>query len=70
MCPELKVKICFLNTNSQDNSYFDEEQSHTRTSLRDEITMLSSAMIAAIQTQTIDNSFLERIRTAGKEDNT
>jgi len=30
--------------------------------------MLSSAMIAAIQMQTMDDSFLDRIRTAGKQD--
>jgi len=32
--------------------------------------MLSSAMIAAIQIQTMDNAFLDKIRTAGKEDDT
>jgi len=32
--------------------------------------MLSSAMIAAIQMQTMDDSFLERRRAAGKEDDT
>ena len=32
--------------------------------------MLSRAMIAAIQRQTMDDSFLDRIRTAGKEDDT
>jgi len=67
---ELKVKMCFLNPDPQDNSYFDEEDIHTHASLRDEITMLSSAMIAAIQMQTMDDLFLDRIRTAGKEDDT
>jgi len=69
-CEELKVKMCFLNPDPQDNSYFDEEDIHTHASLRDEITMVSSALIAAIQMQTMDNSFLDRIRTAGKEDDT
>jgi len=32
--------------------------------------MLSGAMIAAIQMQTMDLSFLDRIRVAGKEDDT
>jgi len=32
--------------------------------------MLSSAMNAVIQMQTIDHSFLERIRETGKEDDT
>jgi len=70
MCEELKVKMGFLNPDPQDNSYFDEEYIHTQARLRDEITMLSSAMIAAIQMQTMDDSFLDRIRAAGKEDKT
>jgi len=41
MCEELKVKMCFLNPDPQDNSYFDEDDIHTHSSLRDEITMLS-----------------------------
>jgi len=69
-CEELKVKMSFLNPDPQENSNFDEEDIHTHSSLRDEITMLSSAMIAAIQMQTMDDSFLDRIRTAGKEDDT
>jgi len=69
-CQELKVKMCFLKPDPQDNSYFDEEDIHTRASLRDEVTKLSSAMIAAIQMQTMDDSFLNRIRAAGKEDDT
>jgi len=70
MCEELKVKMCLLNPDPQDNSYFDKEDIHTHASLQDEITMLSSALIAAIQMQTMDDSFLDRIRTAGKEDDT
>jgi len=62
--------MCFLNPDPQYNSYFDEEDIHTHASLRDEITMLSSAMIAAIQMETMDYSFLDRIRTAGREDDT
>jgi len=62
--------MCFLNPDPQDNSYFDEEDIHTHGSLRDEIRRLSSAMIAAIQMQTMDDGFLDRIRTAGKEDHT
>ena len=68
MCEELQVKMCFLSPDLQDNSYFDEEDIQTHGSLRDEIAMLSSAMITAIQMQTMDDSFLERIRTAGEED--
>jgi len=67
-CDELKVKMSFLNPDPQDNSYLDKEDIHTHASLRDEISMLSSAMIAAIQMQTMDDSFLDRIRTKGKDD--
>jgi len=70
MYEALKVKICFQNPNPQDNSYFDKEDIETHSSLREEITVLSSAMITAIQMQTMDDSFVERIRTAGKEDDT
>jgi len=69
-CEELKGNMCFLNPDPQDNSYFDEEDIHPHANLRDEITMLSSAMIAAIQMQTMDDLFLDRIRTKGKEDDT
>jgi len=62
--------MCFINPDPQDNSYFDEEDIHTHASVRDEITMLSSAMIAAIQMQTMDDSFLDMIRTAGNKDDT
>jgi len=55
MSKENKLKMCFLNPDPQDNSYFDEEDIYTHTSLRDEITMLYSAMIAAIKMQTMDN---------------
>jgi len=70
MCEELKLNMCFLNPEPEDNSDFDEEDIHTRASLRDEITMLSGAMISAILMQTMDDSFLDRIRTPGKEDDT
>jgi len=69
-CEEPIVKMCFLNADPQDNSYFYEEDNDTHASLRDEVTMLSSAMIAAIPRQSMDNSFLDRIRAAGKEDDT
>jgi len=67
-CEELKVKMYFLNSDTQANSYFDEEDIHTHASLLDEVTMLSSALIVAIQMQTMDDSFLDRIRAGGKED--
>jgi len=66
-CEEPQVKMCFLNPNPQDNSYFNEEDIDTQSSLRDEITILSSAMIAAIKMQTKYDSFLDKIEAAGKE---
>jgi len=60
--------MCFLNWDPQDNSYLDEEDIQTHSSLRDEITMLSSAMITSIEMQTMDDSFLDRIRVEGKKD--
>jgi len=70
MSEGLKVKICFLNPDPQNNSYFDEEDIHTHASLKEKITMLSSAIIATIEMETMDDSFLDRIRAAGKEDHT
>ena len=67
-CEELKVTMCFLNPDLQDNSCFEEEDIYTHSSLRDEITILSSAMIAVILMETMDDSFLDRIRGAGKDD--
>ena len=68
MCKDLQVEMCSLNPDPQKNSYFDEEDIHRHTRLRDEITMLSSAMITAIQMQTMQDSFLDRKRVAGKAD--
>jgi len=70
MCEELKVKMCFLTPDPQDPTCFYEEDIHTHASLREEVTMLSSVMIGAIQMQTRGDSFLDRIRAAGKEDDT
>jgi len=60
-CEELKVKMCFLNPDRQDNSYLDEEDIHRHAGRREEVTMLSSAMIPAIQMQSMDDSVLDRI---------
>jgi len=62
--------MCFLKPDPQHNSYFDEEDIHTDSRLEDKIMMLSSAMIAAILMETMDESFLGRIRAVGKEDDT
>jgi len=41
---ELKVKMCFLNPDPQDNSSLDAQDIHTHGSLRDEVTILSSGI--------------------------
>ena len=60
--------MCFLHPDPRNNTYYDKEDFHTRPDLTEEITMLSSAMIAILQMQTMDELFLNRIRAAGKED--
>ena len=60
--------MCFLHPDPQNNKYYDKEDIYTHPDLTKEVTMLSSAMIAAIQMQTMDESFLDRVRAAGKED--
>jgi len=65
---ELNLKMCLLNPNQQDNSYFNEEDINTYTSLKDETTMISSSTIAEVQMQTMDDSILDRITMAGMED--
>jgi len=69
-CKELKVKMCSLNSDLQDNSCFDKKDIHTHSSLRDEMPLLSRAMMTAIQMQAMDDSFLDRIRMGGTEDDT
>ena len=65
---EYKVIMCFLYHDPKNNTYYDKEDTHTHPDLTREVTMLSSAMIVAVQMQTIDDAFLDRIRGSGKED--
>ena len=64
---ETKISMCFLNPNPEYNEYLDDEDIETNPRLRQEIVMLSNTIIAAIHTQTMDESFLNKIRMAGKE---
>ena len=57
---EHKIMMCFLHPDPRNNSYYDKEAIHTHADLTQEVTMLSSAMIAAVQIQTMDDSFLDR----------
>ena len=59
------IMMCFLHPDPRNITYYDKEDIHTHPDLTDEITILSSAMIAAVQMPTMDESFLNRIRAAG-----
>ena len=65
---ETKVTMCFLNPNPEYNEYLDDKDIETNRRLRQEVVMLSNAIIAAVHMQTMDELFLNRIRMAGKED--
>ena len=60
--------MCFLNLNPEYNQYLDNQEIETNPGLPQEVVMLSNAIIAAVHMQTMDESFLNRIRMAGKED--
>ena len=65
---ETKITVCFLNPNPEYNKYLDDEDIETNPRLRQEVVMLSNAIIATVHMQTMDEAFLNRIRMAGKED--
>ena len=65
---EPKITMCFLNPNPEYNEYLDDKDIKTNPRLRQEVVMLSNAIIAAVHMQTMDEAFLNRIRMAGKED--
>ena len=55
---ESKITLCFLNPNPDYNEYLDDEDIETNPQLRQEVIMLSNAIIAAVHMQTMDESFL------------
>ena len=65
---EHKVRMCFLKLNPDYNEYLDDKDIETNILLREEVVMLSNAIIAAVHIQTIDELFLNTIRMAGKEE--
>ena len=65
---ETNITMCFLNPNPEYNEYLDHEDIETNPRLRQEVVMLSNTIIAAVHIQTMDKSFLNKIRIAGKED--
>ena len=62
--------MCFLHPDPRNNTFYDEEDILTHPDMTREVTMLSNTIIAAVQIQTIDETFLNRIRTAGKDEDT
>ena len=59
--------MCFLNPNPDYNEYLDDEDIETNSRLPLEVVMLSNAFFAAVHMQTKDESFLHKVRMAGKE---
>ena len=62
--------MCYLHPDPRNNTFYDEEDIRTHADMTREVTLLSNAIIAAVQMQTMDETFLNRIRTAGKDDDT
>ena len=58
---EHKFMICFLHPDPRSNTFYDEEDILTHADMTREVTMLSNAIIAAVQMQTMDEAFLNRI---------
>ena len=65
---DTKITMCFLNPNPEYNEYLDDKDIETNSRLPQEVVMLSNAIIAAVHMQTMDESFLNQVRMAGKED--
>ena len=65
-----KIMICFLHPDPRNNTFYDEEDILAHADMTREVTLLSNAIIAAVQMQTMDQTFLDRIRTARKNDDT
>jgi len=68
MAKEEEVKICFLHADTSENEFFSAAHISYHPRLRKEREMLSSAQVNAALTRTINDSFLDMIRVAGKED--
>ena len=66
---EHKIMMCFLHPDPRHNTFYDEEDILMHADMTREVTMLLNAIIAAVQMQTMDEAFLNRIRMSGKDDN-
>ena len=60
--------MCFLHSDPWNNIYYDVEDILTHGDMTTEVTFLSNVPIAAVQMQTMHETFLDRIRMAGKND--
>ena len=65
---EHKLMMCFLHPDPSNNTFYDEEDILTHADMTGGVTMLSNTIIAAVQMQRMDETFLNRIRIAGKDD--
>jgi len=65
---EEEVKIGFLHTDISENEFFSQSDIGHHPRLMKEKQMLSRADVSAALTQTMNDSFLDKIRVAGKED--
>jgi len=68
MAKEEEVKICFLHTDTSENEFFNAADIGYHPRLMKERELLSSAHVNAALTRTMNDSFLDKIRVAGKED--
>jgi len=68
MAKEEEVTICFLHTDTSKNEVFSAADIGYHPRLMKEREMLSSTHITAALTRTMNDSFLNKIRVAGKED--
>jgi len=62
------ICICFLQEESNDNQFFNVMDIGYHPRLMQEKEMLASAQVNAALTSTINNTFLDKIKVAGKED--
>jgi len=65
---EEKVRICFLHAVTSENEFFSAADISYHPRLMREREMLSSAHVNAALTRTMNDTFLDKIRAAGKED--
>jgi len=65
---EEEIKICFLHTDTSENEFFSAADIGYHPRLMKEREMLSSTHVNAALTRTINDAFLDKMRTAGKED--